>query len=706
MKNLLSLIILILSSFIENCIAQNIWEPTNGPHSLDLFEALVLFDGRLIISTPDGIYGSKDKGQNWEILNKGLDSKSSFARSMSAGPNSSIFAIIDQKLYRLDKDEIEWAQIQEYECCNLTVIANDYGGVYIRNYDNKTIKYSADGGISFQYILINMAGGIKATELRGNDNNFLVVYENSFYSIFRMNDDGSGLVKIFNNVSEPRSLFWHPAGYLFLITGDQKLLRMDRDGKDLIDVYPLNSNMKSFVIKTNGNLLAFTDSSDLESSDLGMSWFVSNSVMYKKIRADSKLLQHQTEVYLYHPYKQCLDNGLYKTSDGGNNWIGFEEFFQPKYDYQILSNKQNCLFTELCGNGKYSYSKDKGKNWQQFNLPMDPQGPSSNLVSCTSGELFVRVNRKLIKSVNFGLNWEDFIINGQSDIYGLFGNFNSSIYVIGDFGSFLSRDCGVNWKEVPVSLNYGNTGVFNPDRSFFTMIIDRANHIIKPDINYTNDDGAHWNTLNLQVAEIYEFTISRKGTIYFTAADYRSGPVWLYISKDKLMSYKKIKPVVRYDVLITGDDEVIYRASGPNCEISKDYGENWEPFESGLPIEDQHISTSFTFDEDNYLYLSFNGDVVYKTVKPASIPVATQDLDVLGDISIVQDEYKLNVNLKSKCKKVDGTWILVDISGRNILNGKYLSSQFSIYIHEIPNGIYFLKFDDPKLPVQKVVVEH
>lgn len=706
MKKMRSVIFLYLACLTHTVSAQNIWEPTKGPHELAVYEAIVTSDERLFISTLEGIFTSKDQGQNWEQIKKGLDSKSSFARSMSAGPNGTVFAISNQKLYRLDKDFEEWVQIKDYECCNIKVIANDFGGVYLRNLDNKTIQYSADSGISFQYILNNMANSLLATELKGNDNNFLLVDENSSYSIFRMNDDGSGLLKILDQVKDASYLLWHSAGYLFLVTRDQKLFRVDRDGKNLIDVSPLNSNMKKFVINPNGNLRAFTDSADLESSDFGMNWFVAGSIIYKKVFADSKLLQSQNDVYLFHPYKQCLDNGLYKTANGGNDWTGFEEFFKPQFVNQIVSSKQNLLFAEECGYGKYSFSQDKGMHWQPFDLQMDAAGPSSNLVSCSSGELFIRVNGKVIKSTNAGLNWEELMINRQSHAYGLFGNFNSSVYVMGDFGNYLSRDCGLNWNEVPSSINFANTGIFNPDGSIFTMVKDHLNDIIRPKINYTNDDGLHWNTLNLQVAEIYEFAISRKGNIYFTAAEYSSGPVWLYLSKDKLLSYNKVKPVVRYDVLITGDDETVYIASGPTCEKSIDEGIHWLPFDSGLPFEDQHQSTSFAFDQDNYLYLSFNGDVVYKTTKPTSLPVSTQDELGQVHISIDHNEDKLIIKLHTVAKKFDCGWAFADVTGHCIQKGKLKSNQFSIGIHELPNGIYFLKFGDPRLPIQKIVIQH
>jgi hypothetical protein len=57
MKNLLSLLIFILSSFIENSFAQNIWEPTNGPNGVDIVDFIVAHDSLLVLSGVDvGIY--------------------------------------------------------------------------------------------------------------------------------------------------------------------------------------------------------------------------------------------------------------------------------------------------------------------------------------------------------------------------------------------------------------------------------------------------------------------------------------------------------------------------------------------------------------------------------------------------------------------------------------------------------------------------
>ena len=51
-------------------------------------------------------------------------------------------------------------------------------------------------------------------------------------------------------------------------------------------------------------------------------------------------------------------------------------------------------------------------------------------------------------------------------------------------------------------------------------------------------------------------------------------------------------------------------------------------------------------------------------------------------------------------------WQLFDIQGYSLLNGKLNSDKSIINVESLPNGIYFLKFGEAKLPVQKIVVEH
>ena len=215
----------------------------------------------------------------------------------------------------------------------------------------------------------------------------------------------------------------------------------------------------SYIVSYNDTIMAKIEGSLLISLDNGNSWdTVSIEDTYINVH---KIINGKLVV--------GTKNGIYISSDMGNNWIPKNNGIN--FSINEISYENDKLYINAPGNGIF-YSSDWGDNW----APIDIKGlPYSDigLYDVNNNEIWALSMKEekigsityyyggLFTSTNLGENWVP-VMNGNDTLQArYFARKGDSIFVI-EYSSFLmymSPDNGKNWNKVNVAG--GNTNLYS-----------------------------------------------------------------------------------------------------------------------------------------------------------------------------------------------------------------------------------------------------
>jgi photosystem II stability/assembly factor-like uncharacterized protein len=680
---------------------------------LDASDFAIASDGGLVLSVKsDGIYFSNDEGLSWQKNAIGLDHPDSYATSLSSGTNGIVYAIVDDYLYRFEKNSGIWENTGNRFVEESKVIVDKKGSMFILSDSLQVSLFiSKDGGYSFDTILNNpKIRDLKAFSINGNDNNYVLVAGNVKSDLYRVSDDGVVVTKIYSaSVTNPQ-MIWDDDGFVFMISSNAEIIRMDSLGKNLSYITWSPYILFRIFKKENGRLLLLTYDGDYESQDQGVNWTKVNSNYYKEGSQDPNYYFDGNTVYLLNT--RCISNGLYKTDDEGHNWSEFGNLFSNPFINGLFANSAGNVFSSSfdCYDSRYFYTRDKGLNWKNINIPVSEFG-SYSLLSNKRGDLFINSNSKIYKSDDYGRTWYPITIFNNIDLYNLTGDNKNLLFASG--GSFMnlgyfSNDGGSNWF-IPYFHNQQISSDLqslyeHPDGTIFSI-----DDIFYGGLGYSNDRGMNWDTSGIHFDYFYSSCITKSGLIYFCGVKYspiNEKDFGLYVSRDKLGSIDKVFGGLIYDLVSDNDENLYALDSTGGCKKSTDGGKNWINFSGGLP--ENTYASYITIDNDQYLYIGMENHKIYKTIIPVSHTVATKSNNDIHSVQLIPnpaiDAISLRISVENFSFPM--AWNLLDIHGQKLSRGEIDSNKSTINIENLPNGIYFLKFDDPKLPVQKVVVEH
>ncbi len=706
-------IYLIIPLCLDNGYSQNIWETTSGPQSLDASDFAIASDGGLVLSVKsDGIYFSNDEGLSWQKNAIGLDHPDSYATSLSSGTNGIVYAIVDDYLYRFEKNSGIWENTGNRFVEESKVIVDKKGSVFILSDSLQVSLFiSKDGGYSFDTILNNpKIRDLKAFSINGNDNNYVLVAGNVKSDLYRVSDDGVVVTKIYSaSVTNPQ-MIWDDDGFVFMISSNAEIIRMDSLGKNLSYITWSPYILFRIFKKENGRLLLLTYDGDYESQDQGVNWTKVSSTFYKERSYDPQYYFKNNICYLLN--KGSISNDLYKSVDEGKSWIDYSSYFSNPIVTYIFSNTPGFVYVAFldCFYPRYNYSDDKGHSWKPMNTNFSEFG-SYSLLSNANGELFIESGDTIYKSRDNGQTWNLIAIDTMNRFRSLSGDNRNLIYVSFGFGSnggYFSNDGGQNW----LGINFRNMSFppqlinlyEHPDGTLFAL-----DDLFNGGLVYSNDKGINWDTAKMHFDFIYGSCMTKSGVFYLAGVNSSNNSgmsAGFYVSHDKLNSLDKIYGGVFYDLLSDNDENLYALDSAGIYKKSIDGGRTWQDFTSGLPVNP--LGYYLAIDKDQYLYIGMRNHKVFRTVEPVSSTVSTQNVRFVHSIQLspnpANDEILLA--LDSDQIRFTAKWILLDIHSRKIMDGEIKSDRSCIKLEGLPNGIYFLKFDDPKLPVQKMVVEH
>jgi photosystem II stability/assembly factor-like uncharacterized protein len=307
-------------------------------------------------------------------------------------------------------------------------------------------------------------------------------------------------------------------------------------------------------------------------------------------------------------YTGSFGSGVYKSTDGGVNWIQINAGLPDGSDTYLLSmdpSNPATLYVGTVGDGVFK-STNGGNSWSSINTGLtslrvhmapeiDPSNPSILYVGTESGT----EGSVIFKSINGGENWwsvsrNNGLPHGEVNNLAIDPLDSSTIYAgkhfdegYHDGGVFKSTDGGLSWFPI----NTGLPDITSPDSGSPGLTIDPTNSQIVYVTNgggifKTTDGGQSWSSINtgLTTKSVYGLAI------------HPSNPEIIYVG--------------------TWGDGVFWSTNG---------GTNWQPDNTGLT--NLNI-TGLAFDPSNpsTLYAGTYGDGVFKSAQTVTGNLVTSDL--------------------------------------------------------------------------------
>lgn len=593
---------------------------------------------------PRGVYKSIDGGNNWQVLATTKDLFSTF------GTPTAFSTVGD-----------------------LVVDPSNSNNVYL-GYKNGQIFKSTNKGQDWQKITNNLP------TFQWESNLKIVLSPNAIYvgnynGVYKTTDGGQSWIKISKNPIPDNYSYYalaiNSSGKIYVSMYDG--IYTSINGGDTWTKVSEQHSLNELVITPSNPTVIYAKRWDgiYKSTDSGANWAPKNNGL-PQYHYPSTILVDPTDantVYIWtsKPWDNPPINALYKTTDGGENWVKVDSL-NTKVSASSLVMAKTSKHLYAAGRGIFK-SIDQGSSWQEITTGLPNYVEAYSIVPAPKapGRLYALTRCGVFKSTDYGTTWsvsyatytyrwlkalvvdpnnpDILYLGGYSQLYktsgtdtgrwnpiisGLPQNFNIASIAIDPNNSQVVYACG--WRSVYKSLNGGDTWStinLNMDLSFHRLMIDPVN----PDIIYglpqwegglyrSEDLGENWISLqipdNLNINTLAfgpSVTIGTKtvSTIYACGnlRFYQSVEDRILKSTDAGASWTKISDEAVNSLIVHPDKPFLLYASNIEGIIkSIDEGKSWAEVNTGLPEE------AFMDDQDKELVGTGTGSLVIDPNNP------------------------------------------------------------------------------------------
>jgi photosystem II stability/assembly factor-like uncharacterized protein len=480
-----------------------------------------------------------------------------------------VFTLMFNSLYS------QWQNIGPYGA-DVRGIVQKGNNLFCATYGYGLYK-STNGGLNWSFFTNDLTGLGKILQcltLKDND-----IYLGTLNGIYKSTNDGNNWLHIYNGVPDSQ-----PSVYTIFVNGN--------------DIYA--GVFLIGVIKSTNNGLSWNTINN------GINLF--NGAMIKSIKYSNGYLYTTT----------CGYNGIYRSSNGGTNWVNIGTSQINSFD---LATIDNYLFA-FSDNGPYPgvhYSTNNGTNWIRCGDTLaqyssDPFGVKDNLLYAVSGQYGVVV------SSNYGVNWsrageriypQTFYTNGTelfagtgSKMYKSTNNGNNWINIINGIGGLMQINAvtysgnniivGPRYSGLYYSSNYGISWdtcswYIPPEDSVrgsnFYCFAKSGNYDFAGTggwgILRSSDNGIHWYQFNNGFPDYHVYAMTSYNEKLFAVAQ-SSG---IYASTDFGNNWTKISPgyTVRNGTAICYKDSTLFVGTlDSGVYKTTNFGLNWNHYLLGF----------------------------------------------------------------------------------------------------------------------------
>jgi len=389
---------------------------------------------------------------------------------------------------------------------------------------------------------------------------------------------------------------------------------------------------------------------------------------------------------------------LYRTTNGGINWIGLTSGFMDNF-YDVTFINSNTGFT---GGNNYIYkTTNSGINWTPFNLGLQIYNGVNNIMFLNQNTEYAGIDGgQIAKTTNCGLNWVITQTVTNDHLYGMSFPSVDTGYAVTKWGSSVkSTNAGIDWTYLSSESERAYEDVIFSNNST-GYIGGYAHDSDKAIIKRTQNGGNIWINMFLDsMTIINDLCLSPDNSLFaagyflnnsdYNGVIYRttnSGQTWLFNRfPNRISSIHFPSELIGY---ASGDNNIMYKTTNG--------GENW----FATYCVNYYSSYGLYFlDNDTGYAVSPNGQII-KTSSGGGvlISVEPQSYVVPRTYNLYQN-YPNPFNPVTKIKfdipkAMNASLRIYDILGREIavivndflIPGTY---EFDFNGSDLPSGVYF-----------------
>lgn len=686
------------------CISQNAWTPTNGPYGGSCY-SLKYINNEVYATTDCGIYSTNDNGISWKEKSAGLG-ECKIMQDIEQINNTLIAGALDSGIY----------------------VSNDFGNNWVKS--NTGLpglfldQHVYDVFVNGSDVLIGTANGVYKSSNLGNTwtpsniginesvninavkfiKNGSIIFVGTQSDIYKSTDNGFTWIDM-NNTIGANVLSLVALNSNLYVAGNSGIYKSTNNGTSWSLITTNLPGIPTKIFESGSKLYCSLNSSTYVSINGGTTW----SLLFNKefetfLDANNKVFTGSNGgVYSWNNGSSTLtnsglggssatnvifqdgntiysgnNNGIYKTTDNGNTWQNLGLNLPLNVIVNCITKIGNTLIIGTKGYGVYK-SSDNGNTWTQSNSGLTLGGvfySNINSLFQYNGRLFMGAKENVVF-----YNYATLFIsdnNGQSWVQsatGLGANFNISS--ICNFGQYIV--IGTKSEFIPASFNDGvYLSTDNGASWFFDGLSEPINAVCSNTNGYfaASTDVAH---STMDMGNSWDFYDFDSGSSFYIIKSLETINNAVYAVTD-IGSYK-LNSIGNWDLL---------DPSGLSGGGAKGICSN----SSGTLFLGRRAVKSY----GNSYYEVLNG--VSKFIGN------TSGLDVLNynsTINLFPNPTTSKFVVQGMGEMTGTSYFLVDQIGNMILSGTIETENMEIDLSRFSEGIYWLKFDNSLLPVQKII---
>ena len=494
-------LIFVLVIFIPGINSQTFhWTRTNGPNEGNVNDFYSAPNGKLYAASWGGVFESSNNGENWKYIglgNKIVTAIAYFNGSLFAGTSINYnISEGDNGLFISTNNGLSW-QLSSLGICGVSdIYVSNSGKIFITHltdsfYDGYC-SYSIDNGIS--WININQLTGLRCSEFSPGTGNSIYISAGFASMVYSTNDGSSwitngntsyGLYSI--DASVNGNIFGGSTEMLYRTTNNG----LNWDSVNYMNIYRL-TEVKSF---NSGFTFVGTSYDGVwRSSDFGNNWI---GFWYpdSSNRFVSSLEKNSNDIWCSFSYGTS-----YRTTNNGNDWEEKSTGLSSSTIYEIFRTSSGNILTGT--NAGIHLSTDGGINWERVSVDYK----TVRTFTESSNGVILAYGYRIYKSTNQGVSWQFIHNNHPNTIYCAIKCSNNDLFYTADNGIFKSTDNGSTWQ-----LSFYQ-------QSYFYDIASNANGDVFANSNTkifrSTNNGLNWVNIYSSPDELNVIAVSQSGIIY------------------------------------------------------------------------------------------------------------------------------------------------------------------------------------------------
>jgi len=640
-RRYLIIVCFFLATFIQINLAQNFWQPTNGPYGGGVSGVGQDSNGTIYCGTMNGVFRSSDHGDHWEFSSPTLPKQ--IINHFYMIHNDIMLATVNNgDLYRSTDLGNSWSSVlllsSNYYITDLA-FDSAFTTVYLVGYPLNgmaQVYCSHDNGATW----IQSATGITSTQVYSvavNQKNGFV-FINSFDGVYRSTNKGSNW-QLMNNGITNAGMFGYAIaindagtvfagfssgnkggvvpGAIYISTNDGTSWTQSNSGIANPDVHFIECSSHGEIYAVNGQ-----ENGELfRSINNGATWS-STSITWMTSDWMGMLFDG---MYTF----ITTDAGVMRSMNDGVDWNLTNDGLQNTFLSGLISDGNQSLYASTMKSGVY-YSSNAGGNWTQqlngfnkFDIQAIARTKKGTLIAAQNrGAIFRSIDNGATwmksdtgKPVTQSLNYYLMVSDSDHIFLGLLCMLNFSGKWRTLYEIYRSSDDGISWRMMSDSIqNVSVQSIQIVDNAI--LLAGGGNGLFR-----SLDHGWSWNKINNAVGAtpIMNMHYNRSTNRLLVATT-----KGLYVSNDRGDTFSPIDTTIVSQnwAVISNCDVFVISSGGNDVRLSSDAGKTWTQIASGLGSRDIN---NFLWTSDGNLFAGTSGGV-YQTAQNISVPPSAPQL--------------------------------------------------------------------------------